>query len=55
MFVLAAEFDIEKGSNLSFQYPEGSTDDDPAMLAELMLPGNGIIYKKRGLIYMARI
>lgn len=36
-FCLVAEFDIDKGSTLSHQYPE-PVDHDEHMLAELMLP-----------------
>jgi hypothetical protein len=41
LIVLAAEFDIEKGSSVSFIYPENSpkTDEHP-LLAEWMLPGS---------------
>ncbi|KAJ3053403.1 hypothetical protein HK097_004379, partial [Rhizophlyctis rosea] len=35
--ILVAEFDIDKGSSLSYQYPN-DTGTDPAVLAELMLP-----------------
>ncbi|KAJ3034133.1 hypothetical protein HDV00_005418 [Rhizophlyctis rosea] len=35
--ILVAEFDIDKGSSLTYQYPE-ETGTDPHMLAELMLP-----------------
>lgn len=36
-FCLVAEFDIDKGSTLSYQYPE-PVNHDEHMLAELMLP-----------------
>ncbi len=36
-FCLLAEFDIDKGSTLAYQYPE-PTGHDPHTLAELMLP-----------------
>mmetsp|Transcript_24426 Transcript_24426/g.34241 ORF Transcript_24426/g.34241 Transcript_24426/m.34241 type:complete len:672 (+) Transcript_24426:134-2149(+) len=36
-YVLVAEFDIDKGSTITFQYPE-ATGEDTQLLAELMLP-----------------
>eukprot|EP01117_Protostelium_nocturnum_P005316 TRINITY_DN1935_c0_g1_i3.p1 TRINITY_DN1935_c0_g1~~TRINITY_DN1935_c0_g1_i3.p1 ORF type:complete len:590 (+),score=185.84 TRINITY_DN1935_c0_g1_i3:58-1827(+) len=36
-YILIAEFDIDKGSTITFQYPE-PTGEDTQLLAELMLP-----------------
>src|SRR5690606_25541714 len=36
-YLLVAEFDIEKGSTISFQYPHNAPEDTQ-LLAELMLP-----------------
>jgi hypothetical protein len=36
-YILLAEFDIDKGSSLSIQYP-APTQEDTQTLAELMLP-----------------
>ncbi|PRP84707.1 methionyl-tRNA synthetase [Planoprotostelium fungivorum] len=36
-YILVAEFDIDKGSTITFQYPE-ATGEDTQLLAELMLP-----------------
>ena len=44
-YVLAAEFDIDKGSQLSFQYPT-ATGCDTGLLAEWMLPEGAHLHKE---------
>ena len=36
-YILVAEFDIDKGNTITFQYPK-DTEEDKQLLAELMLP-----------------
>ncbi|KAI8913699.1 docking domain of Afi1 for Arf3 in vesicle trafficking-domain-containing protein [Gorgonomyces haynaldii] len=44
-YVLAAEFDIDKGSTLAFQYPQ-DTGVDPSLLAEWMLPEGSHLHQQ---------